>query len=214
MSIELEWLLGPDPATPVVQLPAELRPQRREFISSAGFPVFDSKTECAPVLPGSFSVIHKDPSDVLTVIVNDDGDGNLVLDPEWFTLTGGTASGTIDYRTGQISLSWLPETTGTLGYRYKPSEGGCPEKCGACKTHKVRITVVPGDEINRNQGELSDAFRRFNRKIADVTPIHVERVFLLEQEEWTVAVSALYDIVPADETQTDTDGLRVLFEDA
>jgi len=169
--------------------------------------------KCAPVVRGSLSVVHIDLSDVERIVATDDGDGNLVVTEEWVSATNGQAGGSIDYRTGLVSVSFSPPEPGRVGIRYLPAEGGCPDICGACKTHKVRLTIVPGDEINRNQTDLSDAFRRLNAKIKDITPIHVERVSLLNEEEFTVSFSMLYDLTLADVIQTDTGGEHVLFEE-
>jgi hypothetical protein len=139
----------------------------------------------------------------------------LIVSDAWLALhPTGTVSGTVNYRTGEVSLTFSPAISGSVGMRYTSTEGGCPEVCGACKTHHFRMHLSPGFDIGRNQTDVTDAYRRFIDKLNGIKPIHTDWLPSIYEEEFSIDIEQdLYDVIAADVRHTDNVSISVGFED-
>jgi hypothetical protein len=158
----------------------------------SSIPAFSGALNCPPITPGTVEIF------TATNTVTDDGEGNLI----------GQGAGTLDYRTGEFSVSFSTQEIGAVvKATYMPQEGGCD--CGSCKTHKFRLLVVPGTNIGQNQIAVSDAFARLIHKLKTITPIHAVWEPLLISESIEIQVTTLFDRTSGDAVNVDGTGLRV-----
>lgn len=145
---------------------------------------------CAPMRPGSLDM------DIGTVTdIADDGAGNV---------TGtGVASGTIDYGWGYIDVTLTGVITGDPIANYASVVGGCAETCNKCRTHRIRLDIVPGDIGGQTELTIGEAFQRLYRKLGvhsgdGVIPVHVELEYSTLSGNPILSVGNRFDIIVGD----------------
>jgi hypothetical protein len=185
------------------------------FLSGSGTAHFVGTADCAPITPSTFSIVYRDGSLVESIVAYDNGLGALLISPEWLlAFPSGLVLGTVNYRTGAVDITFTPAPAGSVGMRYESAEGGCPETCGACKTHHFRMRLIPGFDVGRNQTDVSDAYRRFIDKLNGIKPIHTDWLPTIVSDEFSIELEQdLYDVIPADVRNTDTVSVSIKFED-
>jgi hypothetical protein len=117
-------------------------------------------------------------------------------------------SGTIDYGWGYIDMLLNgPHSEAPLA-TYNSRVGGCPTTAAKCKTHRLRLDVVPGADIaGQSDLTISEAFSRLYGKFEDTRPIHVEFAFDDLEASAILNLGHHFDILSSDEVPADT-GVR------
>lgn len=164
-----------------------------------------ARLDCWPVEPNSVR-IESDGQ-----VLEDDGDGKLIRQGT------GTWDGDVDYSYGFLDLDFkapVPAPGSEIKANYIPVEGGCPEDCSKCVTHRIFLDISPGAITGQSQISITDAWTRLIVKIKrDVLPIHVELFSEAYAESYRVQVGHRFDITAGDTEDLDSEGLRVAFDD-
>lgn len=75
--------------------------------------------------------------------------------------------------------------------KYSCSEGS---PCWFCKTNKLRVEIEPGDILSDPGADIGSALPRMVRKLADVTPAHVELLQIIYKTYVEASVSYTVDL--------------------
>lgn len=156
-----------------------------------GNATFTIRFNCYPIEPGTISLRFRTFIGS-TFTVTDDGVGG------W-----NGYSGSIDYGWGYATIVFPVLTNAFLNANYESVVGGCSSACVKCKTHRLRLRVVPGDIAGQDELTIEDAFKRLYEKLGVVSgdgviPVFVELEQLGISGSTVLSIGYHYDTLEAD----------------
>ena len=164
-------------------------------VVDGGSQVFTIRPTCYPIEPGTITLRFDNvgtPYSVTDYVDPVDGLG------KW---TG--YSGSIDYGWGYLEIT-IPNLTDTfLDASYTSVAGGCVDSCIRCKTHRIRLDIVPGDIAGQDQLTITDAFQRLYKKLGvydgnGVIPVHVELAYDILSGTAVLSLNNHFDVIDGD----------------